>query len=147
MLNRQVDNMNSTNNCTQIKMAQGLFGFETVQEYQLTPVPGHPLFDWLEGIGDDAPGFLLLNQPNAFFPKYQVEIERSELVKIAAVAEDVRIYNMITVPDNPRKMTANLLAPILINCRSGEAKQIVLHDSAYTTKHQLFADEQQSEAR
>ena len=138
--------MNSTNKCRQITMVHGLFGFEAITEYRLIPVPGHPLFEWLEGVGTDAPSFLLLNQPDAFFPDYQVEVERSELAPIDAAPEDIRIYSMVTIPEDPRKMTANLLAPILINWKSKEAKQIVLHNSVYTTKHRLFTDEQQSEA-
>ena len=36
-------------------------------------------------------------------------------------------------------MTANLLAPIVINSRTNEGCQIVLDKSGYCTKHKLFS--------
>ncbi|MGP1366547.1 MAG: flagellar assembly protein FliW, partial [Schwartzia sp. (in: firmicutes)] len=35
--------------------------------------------------------------------------------------------------------TANLMAPVVINQKTREAKQVVLDKSHYTTKHRLFS--------
>ena len=37
-------------------------------------------------------------------------------------------------------MTANLMAPVVINQRTMAAKQLVLEKSHYTTKHRLFEE-------
>ena len=39
-----------------------------------------------------------------------------------------------------RDLTANLMAPIVVNAKTRRAKQIVLDRSPYTTKHRLFPD-------
>ena len=40
-------------------------------------------------------------------------------------------------------LTANLIAPIVINARTRKGKQIVLDRSPYTTKHRLFPQDQE----
>ena len=55
--------------------------------------------------------------------------------------EDVILYSLITIPNGSvRYMTANLLAPVVINTKNMQARQIVMEKSNYTTKHRLFPD-------
>ena len=51
------------------------------------------------------------------------------------------IYAILTLAGNEiRDLTANLMAPIVVNAKTRRAKQIVLDRSPYTTKHRLFPD-------
>ncbi len=52
--------------------------------------------------------------------------------------EQVLVYNILTIPEQIDKMTANLLGPIIINREDLIGKQVILNDSKYTTKHLLF---------
>ena len=55
--------------------------------------------------------------------------------------EDVMLYSLITIPNGSvRYMTANLLAPVVLNTENMKAKQIVMEKTRYTTKHRLFPD-------
>jgi flagellar assembly factor FliW len=48
---------------------------------------------------------------------------------------------MITIPNGSiRYMTANLLAPVVVNIENMQAKQVILEKSNYTTKHRLFPE-------
>ena len=54
------------------------------------------------------------------------------------------IYTILTLSGTEiRDLTANLMAPIVINTTTRKAKQIVLERSAYTTKHRLFSAEKE----
>ena len=55
--------------------------------------------------------------------------------------EEVQVYNIVTIPHDPKEMTVNLMAPIIINTSNLRGKQIVLNESEYGTKHPLLKKE------
>ncbi|MBT9142159.1 MAG: Flagellar assembly factor FliW [Syntrophomonadaceae bacterium] len=129
-----------TKQAVSLKMVPGLLGFEEVSEYLLEPVPDNPCFFSL--LAPDGPAFIL-TKPACFFPDYLVQVKRDLLANIALEEKEAEIYLLVTVPKHPADATANLLAPLVVNATQGLASQIVLHQSAYTTKHFLFPPEQQ----
>ena len=42
-------------------------------------------------------------------------------------------------------MTANLMAPIVLNTANMQARQLVLDKSKYTTKHRLFPENKEEQ--
>ena len=55
--------------------------------------------------------------------------------------EDMQIYAIITIPQGKiEDMTANLTAPVVLNQKNMQAKQVVLEKGGYTTKHRLFPE-------
>ena len=55
---------------------------------------------------------------------------------------------LMTIPGSDiREMTANLLAPVVINSRTNEGCQVVLDKSDYRTKHKLFSKKEQTEEK
>jgi len=51
---------------------------------------------------------------------------------------DVLVYSILTVQDPFEKTTANLQAPIIINSKNLRAKQVILHNEQYNTKHPII---------
>ena len=102
--------------------ADGLPAFEDEREFVILP------FD------DDSP------YPFVFFPDYEFVLEDDVMAALAIKgSEDMQIYTLVTIPGgNIKEMTANLMAPVVINKKTREAKQVVLDKSQYTTKHRLF---------
>lgn len=121
-----------------VRMVKGLLGFEEVESYELKEVPGNPVFFWLES--KDGPNFLLA-KPDTLFPEYKVDVKEDSLQEMANQVDDIEVYVIVTVPAKSVDMTANLLAPLLINEKQGTGLQVVLHDSPYTTRHHLFPPE------
>ncbi|MBS4021303.1 MAG: flagellar assembly protein FliW [Dethiobacter sp.] len=121
-----------------VSMVKALAGFEQTNDYQLKKVPGNHLFFWLESA--DGPSFIL-TKPAFFFSDYKVEAKLGDLEDLATRGEQLEVYAIVTVPEKPVEMTANLMAPILINEEKGLGCQLVLHDSQYTTRHYLFPPE------
>ncbi len=119
-----------------LKMVEGMPGFEEIREYCLQPVPGNPLFFWLEA--KDGPGFVL-TRPEFFFADFALAVDRAELKELSASA--VTVYVIVNVPAKVTDMTANLLAPLFVDEENGLARQVVMHESPYTTRHYLFPPE------
>lgn len=120
-----------------IQMTEGLAGFEEVKEYALRPVPGNTLFFCLEAEGGP---FFVLTRPESFFADFSLHVKREELKELCPLG-NIAVYALITVPERVPDMTANLLAPLFVNEEKGLARQIIMHDSPYTTRHYLFPPE------
>jgi len=52
--------------------------------------------------------------------------------------DDAGILAIVTLPARLEEMTANLLGPIVVNVRTRRAKQVVLDDPRYHTRHRLL---------
>ena len=83
-----------------------------------------------------------VEHPFVFFPDYQVELLRSVLenLKVEEGAEELAVFVVLTVPEDFRKTTANLLAPVIINPVQKRGLQFVPGTSSYTTRHPIFPD-------
>jgi flagellar assembly factor FliW len=81
-----------------------------------------------------------MTMPFVFFPDYEFEIDDENQNKLDLHnQEDMLIYTLITVNNGKvQDMTANLMAPIIMNTANMQARQIVLDRSSYNTKHRLF---------
>ena len=84
-----------------------------------------------------------ITSPYYFFPDYEFEIADDVISELNIQSpDDILVYVIITVPGGSVKdMTANLLAPVIINTKNLNAKQNVIENSSYTTKHRLIPDE------
>ena len=78
--------------------------------------------------------------PYIFFPDYEFQLEDDVTEKLGIRdPEDIILYTLLTIPNGEiADMTTNLMAPIVINNRTLDTKQVVLEKSRYTTKHPLF---------
>ena len=56
------------------------------------------------------------------------------------------VYTLLTINGGKVKdMTANLMAPVVLNTANMQARQIVLDRSSYTTKHRLFPENKEEQ--
>ena len=51
---------------------------------------------------------------------------------------DVGVYTILTIQDPFEKTTANLQAPLIMNTKNKQAKQLILSDEKYNTKHRII---------
>jgi flagellar assembly factor FliW len=86
--------------------------------------------------------FFIMN-PFLFKPDYEVRLDQviKEMMWLADDHDQIKIYAIVnTTAGIPEKITANLLGPLIINTRNGEAVQLVLHNSPYSHKHLIFGE-------
>ena len=83
----------------------------------------------------------MLINPLLFKPDYTVEVTEAEVSDLEIKSEeDAVISVIITMPSNPQNMTANLKAPLIFNLTNRKGKQIILNNSAYTTRHNIMEE-------
>jgi len=124
-----------------IYFPKGIPAFENIKEYVLIPFPDSDLYFCLQSINHPDITFILI-KPWAFFDDYNVDIPEEDLKELSIKKqEQVQVYNIITIPHDPKEMTANLMAPIIINTSNRMGKQIILYESGYGTKHHLLRKE------
>ena len=122
-----------------IKFADGLPAFEDEHEFVVLPYGEGTPYMFLQSLATPELAFLMTD-PFVFFPDYSFELDDENMAKLDVESmEDILVCTLISIPATGiANMTTNLLAPVVINRHSKEARQVVLERTAYTTKHRLF---------
>ena len=121
----------------------GLYGFET--ENQFTRLPFAPNIEspmeWLQSL--QTPGLaFVITDPFLYVPDYSVKLTESEKTEIGfEPGHTLETRVIVRIPENYLEMTANLVAPLVINLTSGLARQFVLTSMEYDTRHFLLPQE------
>jgi len=126
----------------------GIPGFERCKRYGLVSLDEEAPFLRLLSIDEPAVGFVIVD-PTLLWGDYDPEVgpEEVEGLDVRDVAE-VEVYCIVTLSEQADLVTANLKGPIAINTRTMMARQIILMDDRYHTKHPLLvANREKTEAR
>lgn len=117
----------------------GLPGFPAEKDFALLPYRTDIPFAFLQSTKNPDLAFLVVD-PFAFFQNYEFELGDAVAQELG-LTKDMPPYivNIVTVPEKMDDMTVNLLAPVIINKQNQQAIQIVLENTAYQTRHRLFA--------
>ncbi|MDP5275885.1 flagellar assembly protein FliW [Chengkuizengella axinellae] len=128
-----------------IKLTQGLLGFDDVKEYALIQLDQEIPLTYMQSIEDQNINFIILN-PFQFFKDYNVELSQDvqDELEIKEPSE-VAIWSLATIQENLEDATCNLIAPLVFNIRTKLGKQIVLHNTDYTTKHKFVPQTEEVE--
>jgi flagellar assembly factor FliW len=113
-----------------------ILGFPDSHNYVILEGP-FPFY-WLQSLDEPHVAFVIV-EPERFFPDYEVTLKESDLKRFGMndISEG-KVWVIVTIPDNPVEMTANLLGPILINLKKNLGFQLVLDTDKYHTKHRLL---------
>lgn len=126
-----------------VELPEGLMGMHHLTRFVLVEptCQGSP-FRFLLSLDDSEVGFAIAD-PTKLFANYEVDYTEEREVLDITSDEEAKLYVILTIGSNPMRTTADLLAPILLNTRSRLARQLVLSDSRYSTKHPIIAARQQ----
>lgn len=124
-----------------VHFQNGIPAFEEEKEFIILPYDEESPYYFMQSLTTPDLAFLL-TIPFLFFPDYTFEIDDETIKELDVKNYDKLLYySMITIPNGSiRYMTANLLAPVVVNIDNMQAKQVVLEKSNYTTKHRLFPE-------
>lgn len=124
-----------------LEFPHGLPGFERFKQYGLIEIEEEAPFLRLLSLDEPRLGFVILN-PVLIWPDYNPDIGREDLEGLGIEkAEQLAIYCIITLSDIPQNVTANLRGPICINTETMKAKQMILVDERYQTKHSIMGSQ------
>jgi len=89
---------------------------------------------------DDPDLSFVVLDPVKIMPDYT--IEKKDLEKNVAwdlENDELSCFVIVTIPHgNPEAMTANFMAPLVINNRLKQGLQLILQNSSYSHKHKLL---------
>lgn len=122
-----------------IDFPHGLPGFPEQQAFAFLPYQVDSPFGYLQSVVEPRLTFLVVN-PFAFFKDYEFQLNDEITQEFALTLPNTpQIMNIVSVPGKTEDMTANLLAPIVINTQTSKAVQVILEKTTYTTRHRLFS--------
>ncbi len=125
-----------------ITFPQGLLGLEEYKRYAAFDMPENEKLICLQSLEESQIAFIAIN-PWDYFPDYDINISDDELAVIGiADSKQLGVFNLLSIGDGSY-VTANLLAPLVINLNTTEAMQIVLNENKYTTRHELLEQGQE----
>lgn len=126
-----------------IQFPEGLLGFTDLHSFVLLDDPDDDIFAWLQSCENPHVAFPVL-EPELFANKYQVNLGKRDMATLNLQSmERVRIYTIVTIPDDPTQMTANLKAPIVIHIPERLAIQCVLQENDLPIREPIFTKLQQ----
>lgn len=123
-----------------VSFAEGIPGFEGEKRFLIIPLEASGPFYYLHS-AENPDLCLVLAQPFVFFPDYEIEIPDDELknLGLTGAKQELAVYVILTIPEDFRLTTANLLAPVLVNPETRQARQYVAINTRYTTRHPIFS--------
>lgn len=125
-----------------IRMPHGMLGFPESRRYVLFPHKEGSPFLWYQSLEEPALAFVLVS-PFLMVADYKVDT-KDALKRMAREENGDRgnfeLYVVVNIPKGaPKKITANLIGPILINNTTREALQMVVADSPYSHRFALLS--------
>lgn len=126
-----------------IKFPEGLLGFNDLRHFVLLDDPSDEIFAWLQSCEEPGVAFPVL-EPELFTDSYKIDLAKNDLMGLELKEpEKIRSFAIITIPNDPTLMTANLKAPVVINVERRIGRQCVLQDNQLAIKEPIFARLQQ----
>jgi flagellar assembly factor FliW len=127
-----------------LEFPRGLPGFDHCRGFVVLQFPQSDPLIFLQSLED--PGLCFITMPVlAVEPRYRLEVNAEDLELIGLrgsspkIGENVLCLAVLSLREEGP--TANLLAPVVVNLRTGRSVQAVAAESGYSHQHALFAEE------
>ena len=118
-----------------ITFKDGLLGFPDQRRFALIQSSEETIFLWMQSLDDPSIAFLVCD-PLAFVPDYRAQV-RADDVKTLELRDLNDCQVLVIVNKSDGHLTGNLLGPLVIGAQSLKARQLVLSDKRYGTRHRL----------
>lgn len=126
-----------------IDFPEGLLGFNDFRRFVLLDDPNDEIFAWLQSCEEPTLAFPVL-EPELFVGNYSFNLSKHDLESLQLKSnEGTRSFAIITIPEDPTQMTANLKAPLIINVKARLGRQSVMQENSLAIKEPIFSKLQQ----
>jgi len=120
-----------------IHFEEGIPGFNEYKKFVILRDEDSD-FIFLQPLDIEEVCFITL-PPAAIVGDYSFDLSQETVKKLELKnPEDAMILSILNIPEDFKKMTANLRAPIVINVKNNKGIQELLSDENYNMKHQVF---------
>lgn len=122
---------------TVIELPVGLPGFPETRGLVLVAADDVGAYCWLQSVDQSSLSFLAV-APVFFYEDYAPDIPDEEAAALdLRSGDDAQLLCLVTIDGDD--VTANLMAPIVLNVRTRAARQVVLHDQRWGLREALGA--------
>lgn len=120
-----------------IRFPKGILGFPNDPEYALIQTGENSGFYWLQAVTRPELAFVVCD-PRLFVQDYEIPIKQEDLQSIGLDdPEGAQVFIIVNKVND--LLTGNLQGPLIINIETRVAKQLVLSDRRFSTRHPLMA--------
>jgi flagellar assembly factor FliW len=121
-----------------IRFPEGLLGFPEQKRYViLEHKPGSPFY-WLQSM--DSPDLAFVIADSLLIKENYLEAlpEKEKPFFRSDSGGDIAVFSLVTIPQGDvKRMTVNLIGPLVIDVGAKTGKQIILSESGYDCRHPL----------
>ena len=121
-----------------VTFPEGLLGFRDFKRYYFHEFAPGAALKWMQCVDVPALGFVV-SDPLVFKPDYEAPVTTAQLEPLNLPdPADAQVWVILTIPEDPVKMTANLQGPLVVNPHERLGAQIVLNEEGVTTKYPVL---------
>jgi Uncharacterized protein conserved in bacteria len=123
------------------KFPEGIPGFENEKEFVIIcNEEKESPFQWLQSVANTNLAFVTID-PFKIMSEYEVEVsdDEVEILEIKDIA-DVSLLAIVVVPEDFTKISANLLAPVILNKVNHLAKQVTMNTNKYKVRQYIIEE-------
>lgn len=120
-----------------MKFVGPMLGFEGADRYVLMDLnPASPLK--VLQLAENPDVCFLVTDPALFFPDYKVNLSADQVSDLGlSDPAQAAVMVVVTVVDGGKRLTANLLGPVVVNTSTFVGKQVVLSGTGYKVDERL----------
>ncbi len=119
-----------------ITFDKGILGFPKQRVYALIQTGEGSGFFWLQSVERQELAFVICD-PRLFVADYQVPVKLEDLECIGLNDEEnAQVFTIVNKVDD--LLTGNFQGPLVVNVVNRRARQLVLSDKRYSTRHPLM---------
>ena len=129
-------------NSKDLEFTKGLLAFEDYRKFTIVDSEQKDFpFKLLQSLEEDSLGFIITD-PFVFDPDYDFEIGEDILQELQIEEpEEIMVYVLLVITENAEEITANMVAPVIINSTKMLARQVILEDGDYSARYRIFGNE------
>ena len=115
-------------------------GFPELSQFRLFEPPGGYPLKFLESLEEPSISFVCIDVA-AIKPDYEVPLddEAAEVLALENPSEAL-VLALVVIPQDPRRMTANLAGPLIVNIKTLIGRQVILNPEKFPLKHRVFPE-------
>ncbi len=124
-----------------LTMPEGLPGFSGFECFILIEDPETAPFCLFQSTQEPNLALIIMN-PFLFKPDYKIDLEGFIVARSwqDVLIEDLLVYVVVNIiqGNSEKKITANLIGPLIINSKNNEAIQLAVSNSSYSHQHNIL---------
>lgn len=123
-----------------LQFPKGLVGFPDLKSFRLFEPAGSYPIKFLQAVDKEEISFTCIDA-GAIKADYAFPLEDEDAASLSLEnPQDALVLAMVVIPEDPRKMTANLAGPLVINVHSRSGCQVVLNPEQYPLKYSFIQE-------